>query len=143
MSIADVEQVDDRGMAAWDQHDAAGFASLLADEFTFTDVSVPEPMHSREQVREYMESWFTAFPDMRTRTTNRVVSEDQVAGEVEFTATNTGPLSMGGQQIPPTGRAITGTGTYFASVRDGKIVSFRAHPDVASLMGQLGLLPGT
>jgi predicted ester cyclase len=90
-----------------------------------------------------MESWFTAFPDMRTRTTNRVVSEDQVAGEVEFTATNTGPLLMAGQQIPPTGRSITGTGTYFASIRDGKIVSFRAHPDVASLMGQLGLLPGS
>ncbi|WP_427004502.1 ester cyclase [Pseudarthrobacter sp. H2] len=143
MSIADVEQVDDRGMAAWDQHDAAGFASLLADEFTVTDVSVPEPMRSREQVKEYMESWFTAFPDMRIRTTTRVVSEEQVAAEVEFTGTNTGPLLMGGQQIPPTGRTITGTGTYFASVRDGKIVSFRAHPDVASLMGQLGLLPGT
>lgn len=72
MSIADVEQVDDQGAAASDQHDADGFAGLLADEFTFTDVSIPEPMHACEQVREYMESWFTAFPDMRTRTTNRV-----------------------------------------------------------------------
>ncbi|XAS66804.1 ester cyclase [Micrococcaceae bacterium Sec5.7] len=143
MSIADVEQVDDRGMAAWDQHDAAAFAGLLADDFTFSDVSVPEPLRSRDQVREYMETWFTAFPDMRSKTTNRVVSEDQVAAEVEFTGTNTGPLLMGGQEIPATGRAITGTGTYFASVRDGKIVSFRAHPDVAALMGQLGLLPGT
>lgn len=143
MSIARVKQVDDRGIAAWDQHDAAGFAELLAEDFTFSDVSVPEPMHSRDQVTEYMESWYTAFPDMRVKTTNRVVSEDQVGAEVEFTGTNTGPLLMGGRQIPATGREVTGTGTYFASVRDGKIVSFTAHPDVAALMGQLGLLPGT
>lgn len=143
MSIADVEQLDDRGMAAWDQHDAAGFAGLLAEDFTFSDISAPEPFRSRDQVQSYMEAWFTAFPDMRSKTTNRVVSDDKVAAEIEFTGTNTGPLMMGGQEIPATGRAVTGTGTYFATVKDGKIATFRAHPDVAALMGQLGLLPGT
>ena len=142
MSRAEVEQLDDRGMAAWDQHDAAAFTALLADDFTFSDVMVPEAFTSREQVQAYMESWFTAFPDMRSKTTNRVVSEDQVAGEVEFTATNTGPLRMGGKEFPATGKPIIGTGTYFASVKDGKIVSFRVHPDVASMMAQLGLMPG-
>jgi steroid delta-isomerase-like uncharacterized protein len=142
MSRADVEQLDDRGMAAWDQHDAAAFAGLLADEFTFSDVNAPEPVHSREQVQAYMEGWFTAFPDLRAKATNRVVTEDQVAGEVEFTGTNTGPLRMGSQEVPATGKAVTGTGTYFASVKDGKFVSFRVHPDVAALMAQLGLMPG-
>ncbi|MGY2746720.1 ester cyclase [Pseudarthrobacter sp. O4] len=143
MSIADVERIDDQGMAAWDSHDAAGFVALLADVFTFSDISLPEPMNSPDQVKAYMETWFTAFPDMRVTTTNRVLSESQVAAEVAFTGIHTGPLAMGGQQIPATGRAITGTGTYFASIRDGKIISFRAHPDAANLMGQLGLLPGT
>lgn len=142
MSRADVEQLDDRGLAAWDQHDTAAFAGLLADEFTFSDVMAPEPFRSREQVQAYMEGWFTAFPDMRVKTTSRVVSEDQVAAEVEFTGTNTGPLRMGSQEVPATGKSVTGTGTYFASVKDGKYVSFRAHPDVASMMAQLGLMPG-
>jgi predicted ester cyclase len=79
---------------------------------------------------------------MHVKTTSRVVSDDDVAAEVEFTGTNTGPLRMGDQEIPATGKSVVGTGTYFASIRDGKIVSFRAHPDVASMMGQLGLLPG-
>ncbi|MDQ0617326.1 ester cyclase [Arthrobacter globiformis] len=56
--------------------------------------------------------------------------------------TNTGPLHMGDKEIPATGKSVTATGAYFASVRDGKIVSFRAHPDVATMMGQLGLMPG-
>ena len=142
MSRADVEQLDDRGMAAWDQHDTAAFTALLADEFTFSDVMAPGPFHSTEQVQDYMEGWFTAFPDMRLKSTNRVVTEDQVAAEVEFTGTNTGPLRMGGQEIPATGKSVTGTGTYFVSVKDGKFVSFRVHPDVASMMAQLGLMPG-
>lgn len=142
MSRAEIEQLDDRGMAAWDQHDAAAFTALLADDFTFSDVMAPEAFTTREQVQEYMQSWFTAFPDMRAKATNRVISEDQVAGEVEITGTNTGPLQMGGQEFPATGKPIVGTGTYFASVKDGKIVSFRVHPNVASLMAQLGLMPG-
>ena len=142
MSRADVEQLDDRGMAAWDQHDTAAFAGLFADEFTFSDVNASEPFRSPEQVQAYMEGWFTAVPDLRAKATNRVVTEDQVAGEVEFTGTNTGPLRMGSQEVPATGKAVTGTGTYFASVKDGKFVSFRVHPDVAALMAQLGLMPG-
>lgn len=142
MSRAEVEQLDDRGMAAWDQHDTAAFTGLLADGFTFSDVMAPEAFTTREQVQEYMESWYRAFPDMRAKSINRVVSEDQVAGEVEITGTNTGPLQLGGQEIPATGKPIVGTGTYFASVRDGKFVSFRVHPNVASMMAQLGLMPG-
>lgn len=30
---------------------------------------------------------------------------------------------------------------YIARVRDGKIVEFRSHPDVAGVMMQLGLVP--
>ncbi|MHC6591515.1 ester cyclase [Arthrobacter sp. C152] len=142
MSRAEVEQLDDRGMAAWDKHDTAGFAGLLADDFTFSDVMAPEAFRTREQVQAYMDSWFTAFPDMHVTSTRRVVSDDEVAAEVEFTGTNTGPLRMGDREIPATGKSVVGTGTYFASVRDGKIASFRAHPDVASMMGQLGLMPG-
>ncbi|MFP5368679.1 MAG: nuclear transport factor 2 family protein, partial [Actinomycetes bacterium] len=67
MSRAEVEQIDDRGLAAWDQHDAAAFTALLADDFTFSDVMAPEAFTTREQVQEYMESWFTAFPDMRAK----------------------------------------------------------------------------
>jgi steroid delta-isomerase-like uncharacterized protein len=144
MSRADVEQLDDRRKGAWDQHDTAAFASLLADGLTFEDAMAPEQFRTREQVQAYMDAWFEAFPDMYARTTRRVVSDDEVAAETEFTGTNTGPLHMGDKEIPATGKSVTGTGTgtYFASVRDGKIVSFRAHPDVASMMGQLGLMPG-
>jgi len=133
--------LDDRGMSAWDAHDTATFTSLFADDFVYVDDSVPAPMKSADEIRSYMETWYTAFPDMRATEVNRVVGEDSVAAEIEFTGTNTGPLAMGGMEIPATGRAVTGRGTYFAKARDGRITEFHAHPDVAGMMMQLGLMP--
>lgn len=142
MSIAEVQQLDEQGLAAWDHHAANDFVDLFADDFSYTDVTLPEALRSKDQIRQYMEAWFTAFPDMRVRSINRVVSEDAVAAEIEFTGTNTGPFVVGGMEMLATGKSVKGTGSYFASVREGKIVSFSAHPDVAGMMAQLGVLPG-
>jgi steroid delta-isomerase-like uncharacterized protein len=139
----DIEQIDAQGMAAWDGHDVDAFVGLFAEEFVWTDLTLPAPMRSRDEARQYMQAWFIAFPDMRVRQTNRVVSEDAVAAEVEFTGTNTGPMLMGGAEIPPTGKRVVGRGAYFARVDDGgKMVLFSSHPDVAGIMMQLELLPG-
>ena len=102
---------------------------------------MPELIRTREAATEYVQAWFTAFPDMRVRRTNRVIGEDSVAGEIEFTGTNTGPLSMGGRQLPPTGKSVVGIGAYFVKVKDGKVTEFSAHPDAAGLRVQLGLMP--
>ncbi|HEX6676514.1 MAG TPA: ester cyclase [Actinomycetes bacterium] len=137
----EIEQLDDQGMAAWDRHDVAAFVDLLAPDFVWTDLTLPEPMRSRDQARQYMQAWFTAFPDMRVKQTNRVVGDDAVAAELEFTGTNSGPMMMGGMEIPPTGKSVLGRGSYFVRVEHGKIVRFSTHPDVAGMMMQLGLMP--
>jgi len=137
----EVEQIDDQGMAAWDGHDVDAFMALLADDFVWTDLTLPEPMRTKDQARQYMRAWFTALPDMRVRQTNRVVSDDAAAAEVEFTGTNSGPMTMADREIPPTGKSVVGRGAYFARVEDGKIVQFSSHPDVAGLMMQLGFMP--
>ena len=59
-------------------------------------------MRSKEEARQYMQAWLTAFPDMHVRRTNRVVSDDAVGTELEFSS----------------------------------------HPDVAEMMGQLGMMSG-
>jgi SnoaL-like domain len=70
-----IEQIDDQGMAAWDRHDVDAFIALFAEDFVWTDLTLPEAMRTKDQVRQYMQVWFTAFPDMRVRQTNRVVSQ--------------------------------------------------------------------
>jgi predicted ester cyclase len=78
---------------------------------------------------------------LHARRTNRVVGDDGVAGEIEFTGTNTGPLTLGDMQLPATGKSVVGRGSYLAKFKDGKVVEFHTYPDAAGLMLQLGLLP--
>ena len=78
---------------------------------------------------------------MNSKQVARVVGEDSVAAEIEWTGTNSGPMEMGGKVIPPTNKTAIGRGSYMAFVRDGKIVEFRSHPDAAGIMMQLGFLP--
>ena len=141
MSKEDLERLDDQGLAAWDNHKPDAFVEVLAHDFVVRDLSIPEPLRTRDEVRAYAQSWFTAFPDLQLRQTNRVIGEESVAAEYEFTGTNTGPLAMGGTELPPTGRSVVGRGAYFVKVQDGKVVEFSAHPDSAGLMMQLGLMP--
>ena len=141
MSIRDIEKLDDQGIKAWDTHDPDAFVALFADTFTATDDSVPEPMKTKDALRDYSEAWFRAFPDMHLKVTNRVVTEDGVGAEIEFTGTNTGPMAMGGMEMPATNKKVNGNGSYFAKIRDGKITEFHAHPNVAGVMMQLGMMP--
>lgn len=141
MSKEELERIDRDGMAAWDQHSPEAFLDLFAEEFVWRDAGVPEPMTTREEAIRFMQSWFTAMPDMRTSTTNLVVGEDSFAGEARFEGTHTGPLAMGGSEVPATNRHVVGRGAYFVKVRDGKIVEFSSLPDAMGMMAQLGLLP--
>ena len=75
MSREEIERLDDQGMAAWDGHDVVeGFASLFADKFAVKDVALPESITTKEGVRQYARGWFTAFPDMSVKQTNRVIA---------------------------------------------------------------------
>lgn len=141
MSREDVIRVDDRTLAAWSAHDVDGVLEMLADEFVWSDVGVPEPMRTTEDARRYVTGWFTAFPDMRLKQLNRVVSDDSIAGELEFTGTNSGPLVTAMGEIPATGRSIIGHGAYFARLDGDRVVEFSAYPDLAGMMAQLGLMP--
>jgi len=141
VSKEDLERLDDQGMAAWSAHDADAFVALMADDFVWYDWTVPEPIRDADGARQYFNGWMRAFPDMDVKIISRVVGDDAVAAELEFTGTNTGPMVMGGKEVPPTNKAVTGRGSYIARFRDGKVVEFRSHPDVAGLMMQLGFMP--
>ncbi len=142
MTRAELIAIDEAGLAAWSNHDPAGFGELLADDVLWYDTGLPEPFQGKEAALAYMGGWLTAFPDMTVRRTFRVVGDDAVGVALEFDGTNTGPMGLpDGSQLPPTGRAVKGAkGAYFARVSGGKIVEFRSHPDAAGLMAQLGLM---
>jgi len=87
-------------MAAWDDQKPEAFVDLFADKFVWRDLTVPEPMRTSDEAMPDMQSWFTALPDMQVRMTNRVIGQDSIAAEIEFTGTNTGPAGDGRHADP-------------------------------------------
>ncbi len=141
MSASELERLNEQGLSAWDKHDPEGFVAMFADDFAWYDWSMPEPIRDRDAAKEYFGEWMRAFPDMRTTSANTVVGQDAVAAEIEWEGTNTGPMMMAGKEIPPTNKKVVGRGSYIAKVKDGKVVEFRSHPDIAGMMMQLGFMP--
>lgn len=142
MSIQDNLKLDDEEIAAWNAHDAERAAAVFPDDIVWIDAGSPQPMHGKDALRQYLQGWFTAFPDIKITVTNRVATEDQVASELDFTGTNSGDLQLApGATIPATGRKVNAKGTYFVRFKDGKPVEVHSYPDLAGMMMQLGLMP--
>ena len=141
MTRYELKRLDDRGIAAWNNHDPDAFMNLLADDFVWHDWSSERPIRDKQAARALFNAWMKAFPDLHTHLVSQVIGDDAVAGELELDGTNTGPLEMGGQKAPATQKKVHLHGSYMAVVRNGRIVEFRTHPDVAGMMMQLGMMP--
>jgi steroid delta-isomerase-like uncharacterized protein len=141
MSIQSNLKADEEEIAAWNAHDVERALAVFPDDVTWRDAGSPQTM-KKDGIRQYLQGWFSAFPDIKITVTNRVITEDYVAAELGFVGTNSGDLQLApGATIPATGRKVNGQGTYFVHFKDGKPVEVRSYPDLAGMMMQLGLMP--
>lgn len=142
MSIQENLKQDEEEIAAWNAHDVERALAVFPDEVVWHDVSSPQPFPGKDAIRQYLQGWFSAFPDIKITVKNRVITEDQVAAEIDFMGTNSGDLQLApGATIPATGKTVHGKGTYFVRFAGGKPVEVHSYPDAAGMMMQLGLMP--
>lgn len=92
----------------------------------------------RDEDRRATQMWRTAFPDIRIAVTHVVAEGQLVLVRYQADGTQTGPLPG----IPVTGKAVRLTGmTLFRFVK-GQITEEWTEFNEASLLRQLGMLPG-
>ncbi len=99
-------------------HDLAALEELVADETL------------KQRVQRFLE----AFPDLEV-TTNLVVADAELVA-VNLTARGTHEGTF--QGVPPTGRRWAATCSAFYRVADGRIVDFWINWDVLGILEQLG-----
>lgn len=90
-----------------------------------------------ESVKEYYETFWSAFPDSRAKAEDIVEHGDRVALRLLITGTHLGPF-LG---IAPTGRTVSFAGMTILRFHDGKCVERWSVTDSVSLLIQLGLNP--
>jgi ketosteroid isomerase-like protein len=143
VDMADLKELADKGIAAFNAHDAAALVDLDSEDVVFTapGLSGRVEIRGRDANREYNQVWFDAFPDAKTTIVNECIAEDCIVQEVMFEGTHTGIFKTPMGDIEPTGKSTKGQYCLVSRVRDGKFISGSLYFDQAQLMVDLGLMP--
>jgi steroid delta-isomerase-like uncharacterized protein len=125
---------------AWSSRDPARVMALYADDARFEEVVAGgAATHGHDGLAAYLAALFAAFPDFALTPTAGFLVGDQAA--VEWTVTGTYRGRFG--TLPPgTGQPITIRGASILEFDGDKIRSDREYWDAATLLAQVGALPG-
>ncbi|MFQ6012947.1 MAG: ester cyclase [Thermoplasmata archaeon] len=139
--MVSIEELAEGFNAALNAHDATKIGEHVAEDITYWEANLPEPINGREAVEAHFRANWEAFPDASIRVVNRLVSGDSLAEEGEWTGTNTGPIQMGPDQtVPATGKQARGAYVAVVETSDDKISSMRIYYDSMTFLAQLGLV---
>lgn len=120
------------------QFDAA--ISHAADDIECYFAPTGQRFHGHEGFQQFMMGFKTAFPDVKLKVTNQVISDDAVITEFAAVGTHTGPLMTPKGEIPATGRTAEWPVCEVNRFRNGKLVSLHNYQDLGSMPQQLGLM---
>ncbi len=139
--MSTIREITEQGIAAFNAHDGTTLERIYAEDCVCT---APGDMRfvGPAQIRSFMESWWTAFPDAHTRVTNLHYCGDDVSVEEGiFEGTQDGVFRTPMGDVQPTHRQVHGAYVNIVSIRNGKAVSQRLIFDRIQLLEQLGLVP--
>ncbi|MFD7322442.1 ester cyclase [Streptomyces sp. NPDC059875] len=99
-------------------------------------------VRGREAVIEQWRTMTDSIPEATYTSLNKYEIGDTAIDEGTFSGRNTGPIVLPtGETLPPTGKVVTIRGIDLATVKDGRIQSYRLYFDQMQFLDQLGLLP--
>jgi steroid delta-isomerase-like uncharacterized protein len=126
---------------AFNNHDAAAWASHYTEDAALHDPQYPEPVRGRAGIQKDIEDFFSAFPDMEFRIVGTVASEDRAAVQGIGIGTHRGALETPGGSIEPTNKRVEVPFAAFVVLSgDGLITEERRYYDLAGMLSQLGLM---
>jgi steroid delta-isomerase-like uncharacterized protein len=123
--------------AAWNSHDPERLAKLTEDTWMAESDTLPAPAMGPQGIREFMQGFITAFPDLHLDIDEMLASGDVVVTRWTATGTHRGPL-MG---VPPTGRRAVTRGCTVVRYNNGKPIHDWIYWDTGNLLRQLGVFP--
>ena len=133
------EQVE-KQLQAFNAHDPEAWTNSYADNAVVQDPQYPEPMRGRDAIRKDIDSFFTAFPDMRFNLTNVITDGDQFAVEGTANGTHQGPIESPTGTIEPTNKRVEMRFAALGRVDGSNLITEeRRYFDLASMLQQLGI----
>ena len=126
---------------AINSHDYKRLRSYHADTFRALLPGQPGLVDEAGHQAFLLQNW-TAFPDFAIKVTRNIAQGDYVFENWIASGTQSGPMATPtGGNIPPTGHKATFHGSHTFEIKNGKVVLAKVYFDMASLVGQLEVMP--
>lgn len=115
--------------------------SRLEEFFTpTTEFRMPgATLRGPAEFRAMCESWWSAFPDLKHNVAHEIEVGDTYACELVMVGTHTGTMRTPKGDIPATGNKIQMLSCDYIQIKDGRIVTWHAYPDMVGMLAQLGV----
>jgi steroid delta-isomerase-like uncharacterized protein len=137
--MSSTKEAADRHVKAFNDKDLEEF---VANESTDIEFVIPGgiTLRGRDQVKEYMRLFWSAFPDMKVVATYQVIAGDTAVTEQTYSGTHTETLRTPNGDIPATGKRVQGRQVAVQRMKDGLVWSEHLYFDQMEFLGALGLL---
>lgn len=134
MDQADPKAVVRSYLAAFNDRDEATLRELLATDAV--EHGIHDVLHGADEIVDFLDRHFTAFPDYRGTTEAMVAEGDLVSVRYRANGTHTGEY----RDVEPTQLEATWTGMAMYRITDGEIVEIWLEEDRLGLLEQLELV---
>src|ERR1700716_307406 len=120
--MASTKEAANRHVQAFNEKNLEEFVDNESPDIEFV-IPGGITLRGRDQVREYMQIFWSAFPDMKVSENYQVISGDTAVTESTYSGTHTGRLRTPNGDIPATGKQVRGRQVVVQRVKDGQIWS--------------------
>ena len=142
MNAEEMSAAIDRMFAAYSAGDLDGFVAGVAEDMHYEDTGGGPPLTGRVAFRDYASGWFNACSDGVLQPVRKIISGNEAALEMRFTATHDrGPL----YGVAPTGKRFEFNFAITLRFSGGEVSELKAwySPLVPmQTVGLVGDLPG-
>jgi steroid delta-isomerase-like uncharacterized protein len=133
----DLTQYAEQINEAWNSHDIEQILGFYAPEYIGEDIGQASPQRGGEALRNMLETYWRAFPDLKFRIISSLREGSRIAIMWLGEGTHQGTF----MNIPPTGRRLEVRGVSILDVEDGLIRRGQYVWDLAGMLRHMGLLP--
>lgn len=140
--MTSTKQAADRHVKAFNDKNLEEFVGNESPDIEFV-IPGGITLRGRDQVREYMKLFWSAFPDIKVTAAYQVIAGDTAVTEQTYSGTHTGTLRTPNGDIPATGKRVQGRQVAVQRVKDGLISSEHLYFDQMEFLGALGLVPNS
>jgi steroid delta-isomerase-like uncharacterized protein len=121
----------------WNTANIPGILTFYDEGITWRNVALEETYQGKEQVEEFLERLYTAFPDLSFTVSHKIARGNNVAEQWLLKGTHKGPF-LG---VPATNRPVEIPGMSMIEMREGRFLRDTFYFDAGIVMRQMRLLP--